>query len=127
MVGKDELAFHHDVEVARVMIDAMSSLHFLPPFRLQVNNRKLIQGFYQGIGLTDIDEAMRIIDKLDKLPAQEVARLLVERGRRHCRSRRKRACVWPRSPPRTPRSWSRSGRSASTAHSWTRASPSWPE
>jgi histidyl-tRNA synthetase len=80
VVGKDELAFHHDVEVARVMIDAMTSLHFLPPFRLQVNNRKLIQGFYQGIGLTDIDDAMRIIDKLDKVPPQEVARLLVEQA-----------------------------------------------
>ena len=60
------------------MIDALTKLPFLPPFRLQVNNRKLIQGFYQGLGLTQIDDAMRIIDKLDKIPAEEVARLLVD-------------------------------------------------
>src|SRR4051795_2448032 len=45
VVGKDVLPFHHDVEVARVMVDALRRLTFLPGFRLQVNNRKLIQGF----------------------------------------------------------------------------------
>ncbi|MEJ7834538.1 MAG: histidine--tRNA ligase [Nocardioides sp.] len=78
VVGQGELPFHHDVEVAKVMIDALSRLDFLPAFRLQVNNRKLIQGFYTGVGVADVDEAMRIIDKLDKLPADVVRRLLVE-------------------------------------------------
>ncbi len=43
IVGRDALPFHHDVEVARVMLEALSGLDFLPGFRLQVNNRKLIQ------------------------------------------------------------------------------------
>ncbi len=43
IVGRDDLPFHHDVEVARVMLEALSRLTFLPGFRLQVNNRKLIQ------------------------------------------------------------------------------------
>src|SRR6478735_2730428 len=60
VVMKDDLPFHHDVEIARVMIDALKSLDFLPAFRLQVNNRKLIQGFYTGLGATDLDEVMRI-------------------------------------------------------------------
>src|SRR4249919_2437491 len=46
IVGRDELPFHHDVEVTRVMVDALTGLTFLPGFRMQVNNRKLIQGFY---------------------------------------------------------------------------------
>src|SRR4051795_6314557 len=45
VVGKDDLPFRHDVEVMRVMVDALRRLTFLPGFRLQVNNRKLIQGF----------------------------------------------------------------------------------
>ncbi len=77
VVGRDALAFHHDVEVARVMLDALSRLDFLPPLTLQVNNRKLIQGFYAGIGATDLDEVMRVVDKLDKLPEDEVRKLLV--------------------------------------------------
>ncbi len=34
------------------MAEALSPLP-LPPMRLQVNNRKLIQGFYRGIGAPD--------------------------------------------------------------------------
>ena len=54
IVGRDILAFHHDVEVARVMAEALVALP-CPPLRLQVNNRKLIQGFYAGIGVADTD------------------------------------------------------------------------
>ena len=77
IVGRDELPFHHDVEIARVMVDALSRLEFLPAFRLQVNNRKLIQGFYAGLGLDDVDEVMRVVDKLDKVPVAKVREMLV--------------------------------------------------
>ena len=77
IIGRDELPFHHDVEVTRVMVDALGRLDFLPAFRLQVNNRKLIQGFYAGLGVADVDEVMRIVDKLDKLPAEKVHAMLV--------------------------------------------------
>jgi histidyl-tRNA synthetase len=77
IVGKDELPFHHDVEVMRVMVQALGSLP-LPALSFQVNNRKLIQGFYRGVGIPDVTAAIRQIDKLDKLPAETVADLLVE-------------------------------------------------
>jgi histidyl-tRNA synthetase len=79
IVGRDGLPFHHDVEVARVMLEALSRLGFLPGFRLQVNNRKLIQGFYAGLGITadGIDEVMRLVDKLDKLDPAKVRELLL--------------------------------------------------
>ncbi len=84
IIGRDVLAFHHDVEVTRVMVDALSQLDFLPPFRLQVNNRKLIQGFYTGIGAGAIDggvdEVMRLVDKLDKMPVDAVRTQLVQAG-----------------------------------------------
>jgi histidyl-tRNA synthetase len=79
IVGRDELPFHHDVEVVRVMMQAMGALP-LPPLSFQVNNRKLIQGFYHGLGIPDVPSAIRAIDKLDKLPADAVAGLLVEGG-----------------------------------------------
>ncbi|MGZ4482993.1 MAG: histidine--tRNA ligase [Nocardioidaceae bacterium] len=77
IVGRDTLAFHHDVEVARVMAEALVALP-VPPMRLQVNNRKLIQGFYAGIGAEDVDAVMRVIDKLDKVGPETVATMLVD-------------------------------------------------
>jgi len=85
VIGRDTLAFHHDVEVARVMLDALRGLADprligLPGFQLQVNNRKLIQGFYTGLGVTDLDAVMRAVDKLDKLSEDQVGAMLVEEG-----------------------------------------------
>jgi len=76
VVGRDVLPFHHDVEVMRVMVEALDALP-LPALSFQFNNRKLIQGFYRGLGLPDLTAAIRTIDKLDKLPADTVADLLV--------------------------------------------------
>ncbi len=83
VIGRDKLDFHHDVEVARVMLDALRGLAQpesigLPGFRLQVNNRKLIQGFYTGLGVTDTDAVMRAVDKLDRVSEEEVGAMLVE-------------------------------------------------
>ena len=50
----------------------------MPGFTLQVNNRKLIQGFYAGLGIADADAVMRAVDKLDKLSEEQVGAMLVE-------------------------------------------------
>src|SRR5215216_7766328 len=59
-----------------VMVDALGRLP-IPPVSFQFNNRKLIQGFYRGLGVPDVTAAIRTIDKLDKLPAETVGELLV--------------------------------------------------
>ena len=61
------------------MVDALGALP-LPPVSFQFNNRKLIQGFYRGLGIADVTAAIRVIDKLDKLPAEVVAQQLVEQA-----------------------------------------------
>jgi histidyl-tRNA synthetase len=76
VIGRDDLPFHHDVEVVRVMVEALDRLP-LPNLSFQVNNRKLIQGFYRGLGIPDVTAAIRQIDKLDKQPAEAVRALLV--------------------------------------------------
>jgi histidyl-tRNA synthetase len=77
VVGRDELPFHHDVEIARVMAEALSRLP-VPRLRMQVNNRKLIEGFYRGVGAPDPFAVMRVIDKLDKVPADVIAKMLAD-------------------------------------------------
>ncbi|MBA3311324.1 MAG: histidine--tRNA ligase [Nocardioidaceae bacterium] len=76
IIAKDELPFHFDVEAARVLAEALAALP-LPHLSLQINNRKLIEGFYRGIGAHDPGAAMRVIDKLDKLPPEKVGAMLV--------------------------------------------------
>ncbi len=75
VVGAGELPFHHDVEIAQVMTEALSRLP-LPPMRLQLNNRRLIEGFYRGIGAPDVPAVMRAVDKIDKISPDAVAELL---------------------------------------------------
>ena len=75
IVAKDELPFHFDVEIAQVMAEAMSGLP-VPALTLQINNRKILEGFYLGLGVTDPAAVMRIVDKLDKLPGDKVLELL---------------------------------------------------
>src|SRR3954453_19895046 len=79
VVGDGSLAFHHDVEVAAVMTEALGSLD-LPPLTLQVNNRKLMEGFFRGVGAPDTGAVMRAVDKLDKEPPNAVRELLVGAG-----------------------------------------------
>jgi histidyl-tRNA synthetase len=75
VVDRDTLAGHHEVEVAAVMADALGRLP-LPPLTMQVNNRRLIEGFYAGLGVPAADPVMRQVDKLDKIGPDAVADLL---------------------------------------------------
>ena len=77
IVGRDELPFDSDVEVAEVMAQALSRLP-LPPLSLQVNNRRLMQGFFEGIGAPDPGAVMRAVDRLDKVSPEHVRRLLTD-------------------------------------------------
>ncbi|NJC22251.1 histidyl-tRNA synthetase [Arthrobacter pigmenti] len=77
VVGDGSLPFRYDVELALVVIEALGGLP-IPDFQLRINNRKLAEGFYRGIGLTDTAGVLRSIDKLEKIGPEKVAQLLRE-------------------------------------------------
>ena len=79
VVGAGSLPYHYEVELPLVMADALGALRDLgvPPVRILVNNRKVAEGFYRGLGLEDVDAVLRGIDKLDKIGPDAVAELLV--------------------------------------------------
>jgi histidyl-tRNA synthetase len=79
VVARDVLPFHFDVEVARVMAEALSGLP-IPTPTLQISNRKILEGFYLGLGVADPVAVMQVVDKLDKVPVDRVRELLVEQG-----------------------------------------------
>lgn len=79
IVGRDVLAEHADVDIAQVMAEALGGL----PIRgavLQISNRKVLEGFYLGLGLTDPVAVMQVVDKLDKLPGDRITALLLDLG-----------------------------------------------
>lgn len=75
VVGRDTLSFQHEVEMAVVMAGVLAELP-IPPAVIQVNNRKLAEGFYRGVGADDPAAVLRAIDKLDKIGPAKVAGLL---------------------------------------------------
>jgi histidyl-tRNA synthetase len=79
IVDVGELAPHYEAELPLVVADAFSKLP-IGPFRIQVNNRKIPEGFYLGIGLTDVKTVLRIVDKLDKIGPGNVSDLLMAAG-----------------------------------------------
>ncbi len=94
VIGKDALSIRYDAEVLAVIHSVFSELG-IGAFRVQVNNRKLMRGFFQSQGVDDPQQqalVLREVDKIDKrgadyvrevlagpgfgLPAQAVARIL---------------------------------------------------
>jgi histidyl-tRNA synthetase len=77
VVNRDSLPFHFDTEMPLIIGDALGGLP-IPPVRIQVNNRKVCEGFYRGLGLADTDQVLRTVDKLDKIGPARVAEQLIE-------------------------------------------------
>ena len=79
VVGAGSLPYHYEVELPLVMAEALGALREIgvPPVRILVNNRKVAEGFYRGLGLSDVEGVLRSIDKLDKIGPDAVADLLV--------------------------------------------------
>ncbi|MGK5677830.1 histidine--tRNA ligase [Actinoplanes sp. URMC 104] len=77
VVARGELPFHYDTEMPLVIGDALGGLP-IPRVRIQVNNRKVCEGFYRGLGLADTAQVLRTVDKLDKIGPARVADQLVE-------------------------------------------------
>ncbi|MFC4147116.1 histidine--tRNA ligase [Micromonospora mangrovi] len=77
IVDRDTLPAHYEAEMPLVIGDALRALP-IPPVRIQVNNRKICEGFYRGVGIDDPAAALRAVDKLDKIGPAKVAELLGE-------------------------------------------------
>ncbi|MFD6177164.1 MULTISPECIES: histidine--tRNA ligase [unclassified Isoptericola] len=78
VVGAGELPYHYEVELPLVMAEALGALRDVgvPEVRILVNNRKVAEGFYRGLGLEDVEGVLRQVDKLDKVGPDAVAELL---------------------------------------------------
>jgi histidyl-tRNA synthetase len=78
VIGKDSLSVRYDAEMPAVIHAVFSELG-IGPFTVQLNNRKLLRGFFEGLGIADGERqalVLREIDKLDKRGAAHVRETL---------------------------------------------------
>jgi len=74
VIGKDSLSVRFDAEIPAV-IHAVFTMLAIGAFTIQVNNRKLMRGFFESLGIADDERqtlVLREVDKLDKRGAEAV-------------------------------------------------------
>lgn len=79
VIGKDALNVRYDAELPAVIYAVFSELA-IGKFTIQLNNRKLMRGFFENLGVVDAQQQMlvlREVDKLDKRGAEYVRDTLV--------------------------------------------------
>jgi histidyl-tRNA synthetase len=78
IINPDNLPMHFDAELPAVIDEIMQGFD-VPAYTIYINNRKILLGYMQGLGLTDnAAMALRILDKRDKIGANGVKQQLVE-------------------------------------------------
>jgi histidyl-tRNA synthetase len=79
VVGKDTLSVRYDAELPAVIYSVFRELD-IGAFTIQINNRKLMRGWLEGLGIEDAEKQgalLREVDKLDKRGADAVRETLV--------------------------------------------------
>ena len=77
VIDMDEVSLHFDAEIPEMTLDVLRRLD-VGPVHLHINNRKILQGFYQGLGIEDVVGAIRIADKMDKIGPEGVLDGLID-------------------------------------------------
>jgi histidyl-tRNA synthetase len=77
VVDTREIRLHFDAEIPVIMHEAVEAIG-AGPLITKINNRKVLEGYYSGLGITDAGNAIRIIDKLDKIGPKGVGAMLTD-------------------------------------------------
>lgn len=78
IIGDGKLDIINEAEIPAIIYRTFSELG-LKKFKIKVNNRKLLNGFYRLAGMSEkAADIMRCVDKLDKIGPIEVRRLLMD-------------------------------------------------
>jgi histidyl-tRNA synthetase len=78
VIGKDSLSVRYDAEIPAVIYSVFRELN-IGAFTIQLNNRKLMRGYFENLGVSDAEQQMlvlREVDKLDKRGADYVRETL---------------------------------------------------
>ena len=78
VIGDGKLDILNEAEIPAIIYSTFTKLG-LTKFRIRVNNRKLLNGFYRMNGMQEkAGDIMRTVDKLDKIGPEKVKLLLID-------------------------------------------------
>ncbi|MCK9415038.1 MAG: histidine--tRNA ligase [Candidatus Dojkabacteria bacterium] len=71
IIGRDELDISFDAEIISLMYTILTGLGF-DKFKIKINNRKVMSGFFQSLDMDSPADILRILDKLDRLKREDI-------------------------------------------------------
>jgi len=71
IVGNGKLSIINDAEIPSVIYSTFKDLGF-DAFTIRINNRKILNGFFNELGATNKVDILRTLDKIDKIGQSEV-------------------------------------------------------
>ncbi len=78
VIGDGKLDIVNEAEIPSIIYQTFTSLG-LKRFQIRVNNRKVLNGFYAMLGLTEkAGDVMRTVDKLPKIGADKIREILMD-------------------------------------------------
>ncbi|WP_106460790.1 histidine--tRNA ligase [Anaerococcus sp. Marseille-P3915] len=77
IIGHNKLAIENDAIPPRVIYEIFKKLD-TPDVSFRINNRKLLNGFFESLGIEDTTEVLRLIDKKDKMGLENMKEDLVK-------------------------------------------------
>lgn len=79
VIGWNTLSVAYDAEVIAVLTEALGVLPLPGRYRVRVNNRKILSGLLESLGLADrTTEILDIVDHAEKLPLEKTKAALAE-------------------------------------------------
>lgn len=79
VINVDQLPLSFDTEIPAVIYEVLEGLN-IGRVQIRISNRKILIGLLQGMDIHDPVPVTRIIDKIEKLPLEEIQKLLNEEG-----------------------------------------------
>ena len=77
IIGNGSLDIINDAEIPSIIYSTFKDLGF-DSFTIKINNRKVLKGFFQWLGVEDSTEILRTMDKLEKIGLNGVIKELEE-------------------------------------------------
>ena len=77
IIGNGNLNIVNDAEIPSVIYETFRELGF-NSFTIHINNRKVLNGFFEAVGVEDKSMVLRTIDKIDKIGVEAVKEELLK-------------------------------------------------
>ena len=71
MIDNATVSLHFDAEMPAIVYEIFHRLG-IESFQMHLNNRKVLEGYFRGLGIEETIPVIRIVDKLDKIGREGV-------------------------------------------------------